>query len=127
MSSQKVSSIKVPKFDKANYNLWKKKMTLFLRASNPEYMDVLAEGPHIPEKEDPENPRHKIPKPKSKRTAREKELVSLDVSLQLILVDAMDEYMSHEIMVCESGKHMWETIELLMEGTEDVKENCLTF
>ena len=125
MSSQKVSSIKVPKFDKANYNLWKKKMTLFLRASNPEYMDVLAEGPHIPEKEDPENPRHKIPKPKSEWTAREKELVSLDVSLQLILVDAMDEDMSHQIMVCESGKHMWETIELLMEGTEDVKENRL--
>ena len=28
-------------------------------------------------------------------------------------------------MVCESGKHMWETIELLKEGTEDVKENRL--
>ena len=100
-------------------------MTLLLRASNPEYMDVLAEGPHIPEKEDPENPRHKIPKPKSEWTAREKELVSLDVGLQLILVDVMDVDMSHQIMVCESGKHMWETIALLMEGTEDVKENRL--
>ena len=29
-------------------------MTLFLRASNPEYMDVLVEGSHLPEKEDPE-------------------------------------------------------------------------
>ena len=96
MSSQKVSSIKVPKFNKANYTLWKKKMTMFLRASNPEYMDVLAEGPHLPEKEDPENPRHKIPKPRSEWTAREKKLVSLDVGLQLILVDAIDEDMSHQ-------------------------------
>ncbi|XP_074327614.1 uncharacterized protein LOC141665528 [Apium graveolens] len=37
----------------------------------------------------------------------------------------MDDDMSHQIMVCVSSKHMWETIELLMEGTEDVRQNRL--
>lgn len=37
----------------------------------------------------------------------------------------MDFDMSHQIMVCKSTKHMWETIELIMEGTIEVKENRL--
>ncbi|XP_074374207.1 uncharacterized protein LOC141714594 [Apium graveolens] len=37
----------------------------------------------------------------------------------------MDDDMSHQIVVCENAKHMWQTIELLMEGTEDVRENRL--
>ncbi|XP_074377819.1 uncharacterized protein LOC141719344 [Apium graveolens] len=37
----------------------------------------------------------------------------------------MDDDMSHQIMVFESARHMWETIELLMEGTEDVRKNRL--
>ncbi|XP_074355816.1 uncharacterized protein LOC141695472 [Apium graveolens] len=37
----------------------------------------------------------------------------------------MDDDMSHQIMVCESARHVWETIELLMEGTEDVRKNRL--
>lgn len=125
MSFQKVSGIKVPQFDKVNYNLRKKKILLFIRAANSEYMDILNDGPHVPMKDDPDNARHKIFKDKSEFTAREKELVSLDVGLQLILVDSMDEDMSDHIMVCKSAKHMWEIIELLNEGNEDVKENRL--
>ena len=100
-------------------------MTLYLKAANPEYMEILSNGPHIPEMMDPENEIYTIPKPKSQWTAKEKELVALDDSLQQILVDSMDSDMSHQILVCESGKHMWDTIELLIEGTEDVKRNRL--
>ena len=48
MSTQRVSSIKIPVFDRENYELWKKKMTLFLQVSNPKYMKVLKQGPQIP-------------------------------------------------------------------------------
>ncbi|XP_074327780.1 uncharacterized protein LOC141665693 [Apium graveolens] len=63
--------------------------------------------------------------PEAECSAPDKELIALDEGLQLILVDSMDDDMSHQIMVCESAKHMWETIELLMEGTEDVRQNRL--
>ena len=50
MSSQKIGSIKVPPFDRVNYNLWKKKMTLYIRAANPKYEEYLRMGPFVPMK-----------------------------------------------------------------------------
>ena len=47
MSSQKVGSIKIPPFDKENYCLWKKKMTLFIKAANPLYMGIMDNGPFV--------------------------------------------------------------------------------
>ena len=47
MSSQKIGSIKVPPFDRVNYNLWEKKMTLYIRASNPKYEEYLRMGPFV--------------------------------------------------------------------------------
>ena len=35
MSLHKVGSIKISKFGKDNYNLWKKKMDLFIRVTKP--------------------------------------------------------------------------------------------
>ena len=54
MSTQKLSSIKIPPFDKEHYTLWKKKMMLYIRASNPPYLDILKHGPFIPQVEIPE-------------------------------------------------------------------------
>lgn len=48
MSSQKVSSVKIPAYDRVNYELWKKKMMLFLQVANPKYLRVLKTGPIIP-------------------------------------------------------------------------------
>ena len=40
-------TVKVPKFDKENYNLWKIKMLLFIKAANPLYPDILKNGPFV--------------------------------------------------------------------------------
>ena len=48
MSSQKVGSIKVPPFKRDNYSMWKMKMLLFMKASNPGYMNILTEGVEVP-------------------------------------------------------------------------------
>ena len=37
----------------------------------------------------------------------------------------MDSNMCHQIVKCSTAKNMWDTIELIMEGTEEVKENRL--
>lgn len=49
----------------------------------------------------------------------------LDTSLQIIIVEVTDNDMSHQIMKCDSTKEMWETTELLTEGTEEVMKNML--
>ena len=48
MTTQRLSSFKIPMFDKENYRLWKKKMTLFLQVANPKYLGVLNNGHKIP-------------------------------------------------------------------------------
>ncbi|KAL8147379.1 hypothetical protein AgCh_004910 [Apium graveolens] len=45
MNTQKLSSIKIPTFDRYNYALWKKKMMLFARMANPLYIQILKNGP----------------------------------------------------------------------------------
>ena len=45
MSPQRVSSVKIPVFDKENYGLWKKKMMRFLQVANPKYLGVLKKWP----------------------------------------------------------------------------------
>ena len=55
MSTQRVSSVKIPMFDKENYGLWKKKMMLFLQVANPKYLGVLKNGPKIPMVLEPES------------------------------------------------------------------------
>lgn len=125
MSSKKVSGLKVPKFDKANYNLWKKRILLYLRAADHRYIKIIQNGPYVFEEVDPNDSERRITLDPSRYTDKEYELDGLDASVQNILMEAMDDDMGHQIVVCENAKHMWETIELLMEGTEDVRDNRL--
>ncbi|MGI4673520.1 hypothetical protein ACR2XN_29075, partial [Klebsiella pneumoniae] len=36
--------------DRFNYNLWKRKILLFIKASNPLYIGILENGPFVPMK-----------------------------------------------------------------------------
>ena len=130
MSTQRVSSVKIPAFDRNNYGLWKKKMTLFLQVANPKYMKVLRTGPIVPmiiELERIEDgitlPARTYPKDPKTFTGDEKEDASLDINLQLILIDSLDPIMYNHVVNCKDAKHIWETIETINEGTEEVREN----
>ncbi|KAK1398445.1 hypothetical protein POM88_008308 [Heracleum sosnowskyi] len=134
MSAPKTTAgIKVPPFTRDDFGLWKMKMLLFIKASNPLYLGILETGPFVPMKSIEESttpdgtrvPRSSIPKELSEYTDTDKELIRLDTGLMLILTDSADKEMSYQIMSCTSGKHMWDTINLIMEGTEDVQEKRL--
>ncbi|XP_063942844.1 uncharacterized protein LOC135150464 [Daucus carota subsp. sativus] len=109
MSTQKLG-IKVPPFDKNDYNNWKMKMLLYVRAANPLYIGILENGPFVPMKIIPESVKNgvrilqkSVPKEKSEYTETDKEYIAHDHNLQLII--------------------MWDAIEALMEGSEEVREN----
>lgn len=133
MSTQKVGGVKIPKFDRENYLLWKKKMWLYLQVSNAKFLDVLKNGPKVVmvfESEAIENdivitPAKHYPKDPKEYTPDEVEDASLDINLQLILVDSLDPVMYNHVVNCKNAKHIWETIETINEGTEEVKENKL--
>ncbi|KAK1356538.1 hypothetical protein POM88_049794 [Heracleum sosnowskyi] len=106
MSAPKTTAgIKVPPFTRDDFGLWKVKMLLFIKASNPLYIGILENGPFVPMKSVGET--------------------TTPEGLMLILTDSADKEMSYQLMNCVSGKQMWDTINLIMEGTEDVQENRL--
>ncbi|KAK1401552.1 hypothetical protein POM88_001157 [Heracleum sosnowskyi] len=131
-SMQKSSSIKIPAFDKENYNVWKRKIMLFIKAANPLYLGILQNGPFVPRKEIEAStvdgvlvPAYWVNKLPSQFLEPEKEKVALDDYLQLILLDALtlDKAMCGNVIGCSSAKDMWNKIELLCEGSEEVKDN----
>ena len=96
MSTQRVSSVKIPVFDKENYGLWKKKMVLFLQVANPKYLGVLRNGPKIPMVIVAESIENNVvviaartyPKDPADYSPDEKEDASLDINHHLILVES---------------------------------------
>ena len=65
------------------------------------------------------------PKDPADYTPNEKEDASLDINLQLILVDSLDPIMYNHVMNCKDAKHIWKTIETIKKGIEEVRENRL--
>ncbi|KAK1361712.1 hypothetical protein POM88_046186 [Heracleum sosnowskyi] len=130
-TTQKVGTVKIPMFSKEHYPMWKKKMLLFLQVANVKYLGVLNYGPKLPmivEEEQIENDvvsraARMYPNDPKDYTADEKEDASLDSCLQLILVDCLDPVMHNHVLNCVSAKHIWDTIEIINEGKEEVREN----
>ena len=133
MSTQKVGTVKIPIYSKDNYGMWKKKMLLFLQVANPKYADLLVKGPSTPMIIETEKivdgivvtPARMYNKDPKDYTDDEKLDASLDAHLQLILVDCLDTVMHNHVLNCTSAKHIWKTIEIINEGTEEVKKNKL--
>ncbi|KAL8118556.1 hypothetical protein AgCh_016179 [Apium graveolens] len=79
MNTQKISSTKIPTFDKANYTLWIKKMLLFIGMANSLYIQILKNRPFTPMVRVEEStdgdmviPAHYAPKDPSEYTKPEK-------------------------------------------------------
>ena len=121
---------KIPPFDKDHYGLWKGRMNLYIKAANPVYLQILSNGPFVPMRVIPETtdggvviPQRSVPKEASDFSDAERDRVELDTSLQLILVESLDQTMYNHVISCASAKEIWDKIEIMMEGTEEVKEN----
>lgn len=119
MSIQKICSIKISLFDKEHYNFWKMTMLLFVKIDNPIYAEILNNGSFIPHKEVPEIIvsieivlSHHLAKNPSKWIESEKEKVSLNGHLQLIIIDSTNLYMFGNISIYGSVKKMWNHIEV---------------
>ena len=100
-------------------------MDLFIRVTNPKYLEILVKGPFVPMKIVNESvldgvvvPQGLTPKVPSEFTDAKKETVALDVSLQLIIVEYLDDSMYNHLVNFNISKHMWEMIKIICEGIE---------
>ena len=103
MSTHKVSSIKIPPFDKEHYGLGKRCMLLFLRDANKKYIGILTKGVKtlmnvvfVHEEDGLLIPHRIVPKEPSEYTDEEND--------QLILVKSLDPVMNNVVVNCKNTK-----------------------
>ncbi|KAL8098464.1 hypothetical protein AgCh_031284 [Apium graveolens] len=126
--SKKDIGIKIPNLERDNYHHWKVKMHLHLLSQDESYINCIENGPHIPHKVATAATAtvavgQSIPKPKAEWTVEDIEEVHKDKKAMNILFNGLDQDMFGNIINSQTAKEIWDTVQLICEGTEQVREN----
>ena len=104
-----------PFFDGSNYMIWKKRMTVFIKALDIEVWKVIAIGPHIPTHENGDIKREDA------YTDADWRGDQMNSKAMQILYCALNPEDLNRIASCDSAKEMWKMLEVTHEGTTQVK------
>ncbi|KAL8514148.1 hypothetical protein ACS0TY_013320 [Phlomoides rotata] len=124
----------LPIFSVENYDIWKFRMEAHLGSIHDEMWDVMENGPIIvtwPNTTlggDPTQPIGvQVPKPSRKFTYEKRQRANLDQVANNILQHSVgDANYLGRIRMCKTTKEIWETLILMCEGTDKIKENGLS-
>ena len=125
---KKDTGVKIPVLDKDNYFHWKVKIHLHLMSLDEGYVNCIEKGLHVPRKattgvgQDGETTTRTVVKPPSEWTLEDTEEVHKDKKTMNILFNGLDQDMFNNVINCTTSKEMWDTIQPLYEGTEQVRE-----
>ena len=89
-------------------------MTMFLEATDPEYLDRINEGPYKPTKLSvavADQPAKSIPKEKGDYTAEDISSIAKDARERHLLHSAIDNVMSNRVINCKTAKEIWDDLE----------------
>ncbi|KAH9715535.1 Integrase catalytic domain-containing protein [Citrus sinensis] len=118
------STTRPPFFDGNYYAYWKTRMRIYLQALDYEIWEVVCDGPFLPltKNEFGED----IPKPSRKWNELEKRKASLNSKTMNALFCALDKKEFHRVSSCESANEIWHKLEVVYEGTNQVKESKIS-
>ncbi|XP_063948055.1 uncharacterized protein LOC135152154 [Daucus carota subsp. sativus] len=114
-SNSRYESIRVPILKASEYPVWKVKMVMFLEATDPEYLDMIYDGPHMPTKLSVavgDEPQKMIPKEKKDYTPEDISSISKDAKVKHLLHSALDNVMSNRVIGCKIAKEIWDALEI---------------
>ncbi|KAH9658003.1 hypothetical protein KPL70_023317 [Citrus sinensis] len=99
-------------------------MRIYLQALDYEIWEVVCDGPFIPltKNEFGED----IPKPSREWNELEKRKASLNSKAMNALFCALDKKEFHRVSSCESANEIWHKLEVVYEGTNQVKESKIS-
>ncbi|KAH9697863.1 hypothetical protein KPL71_023789 [Citrus sinensis] len=118
------STTRPPFFDGNDYPYWKTRMRIYLQALDYEIWEVVCDGPFMPltKNEVAED----IPKPSREWNELEKRKTSLNSKVMNALFYALDKKEFHRVSSCESANEIWQKLEVVFEGTNQVKESKIS-
>ncbi|KAH9725866.1 hypothetical protein KPL70_008032 [Citrus sinensis] len=118
------STTRPPFFDGNDYAYWKTRMRIYLQALDYEIWEVVCDGPFMPTFKDEVG--DDIPKPSSQWSELEKRKMSLNSKAMNALFCALDKKEFHRVSSCESAQEIWNKLEVVYEGTNQVKESKIS-
>jgi len=112
-----------PLFCGLNYRFWKIRMKIFIKSLDKRIWDAIENGPFIPkfEKEGVF-----IEKPWSQWTDAENKKAKFDWIAQNIITSALNSDEFFRISQCASAKEMWDTLEVIHEGTDESEKKTFS-
>ncbi|KAK1388337.1 hypothetical protein POM88_016515 [Heracleum sosnowskyi] len=128
-SVSRYETIRVPILRPVEYPIWKVKMTMFLEATDPEYLDRINDGPHMPTKLSPVvagQEQKSVPKEKKDLTPGDISSIAKDAKVRHLLHSALDNFMSNRVIGCKTAKEIWDVLEVRCQGTSAIKKNMKT-
>ncbi|KAH9679983.1 hypothetical protein KPL71_026357 [Citrus sinensis] len=118
------STTRPPFFDGNDYAYWKTRMIIYLQALDYEIWEVVCDGPFLPltKNEFGED----IPKPSREWNELEKRKASLNSKAMNALFCALDKKEFHRVSSYEIANEIWHKLEVVYEGTNQVKESKIS-
>ncbi|XP_063936091.1 uncharacterized protein LOC135147168 [Daucus carota subsp. sativus] len=105
-------------------------MRMHLLSFDPSYINCIENGPHVPVKintalrlDGSEAEDVEVPKNPSEFTEEDEKEVHKDNKAMNILFNGIDDDMFDSVINCPIAKKVWDTIQTLCEGTDQVMEN----
>ncbi|KAH9734288.1 Integrase catalytic domain-containing protein [Citrus sinensis] len=114
------STTRPPFFDGNDYPYWKTRMRIYLQALDYEIWDFVCDGSFLPLTKNEVG--EDIPKPSREWNELEKRKASLNSKAMNALFCALDKKEFHRVSSCESANEIWHKLEVVYEGTNQVKE-----
>ncbi|KAL8107855.1 hypothetical protein AgCh_024312 [Apium graveolens] len=125
--SRKDIGINIPVLEKDNYHHWKVKMHLHLLSQDESYINFIENGPHIPHKVATASTAtvafgQSISKLKAEWTIKE---IRKDKKAMNIMFNGLDQDMFDNVTNSQTAKEVWDTVQIICEGTEQKLLNGL--
>ncbi|KAH9697387.1 hypothetical protein KPL71_023585 [Citrus sinensis] len=118
------STTRPPYFDGNDYPYWKTRMRIYLQALDYEIWEIVNDGPFMPLTKNEVG--EDIPKPSRDWNEFEKRKASLNSKAMNALFWALDKKEFHRVSSCESANEIWHKLEIVYEGTNQVKESKIS-
>jgi len=111
---------RAPIFDGENYDYWKECISIHIQSVDMDVWDPVANGRFQPQVVANGVAQYK---PKANWNDDDKKNVQYDLKARNILISSLGVNEYHSVSHCKTSKDMWDALEILHEGTDDVKQS----
>jgi hypothetical protein len=113
---------RAPIFDGENYNYWKECMNVHIQSMDMDLWDAVVNGLFQPKIAADGDNDVVLDKPKADWSDDDKKKVQYDLMAQNILISSLGVNEYHSVSHCKTANDMWDALETLHEGTDEVKQ-----